>query len=67
MSAALHKKKTKKKSTPLPHAVSSNEQLIHPDTIKGVDDAGNFYASHTDLITFQGIHREEFYGRNAKY
>ena len=67
MSAALHKKKTKKKSTPLPQTLGSNEKLIHPDTIKGVDDAGNFYGSHADLITFQGIHREEFYDRNAKY
>lgn len=41
--------------------------IIHPDSIKGIDDTGTFYNSHADLARTQEARRDEFYDANNKY
>jgi AdoMet dependent proline di-methyltransferase len=38
--------------------------LIRPESIKGCDDNGNFYASHAQLMDFQSQQRDVFYAAN---
>jgi SAM-dependent methyltransferase len=43
------------------------QQLIQLETIKGVDDKGNFYKCHEDLTRVQALHRTEYYRANSLY
>lgn len=46
---------------------SSRPIIIHPDSIKGIDDTGTFYNSHADLARTQTARRDEFYDVNNKF
>jgi protein N-terminal methyltransferase len=47
--------------------IHTKERPICPDTIKGVDDAGNYYNSHDELAKTQLLNREEYYDANDKF
>jgi SAM-dependent methyltransferase len=42
-------------------------RLVHPDSIKGVDDAGNYYASHSELEAVQLLNRTCWYQANKQF
>lgn len=41
--------------------------LVQPESIKGMDDAGNFYASHSELEQAQAQNKGAWYAANDKY
>jgi AdoMet dependent proline di-methyltransferase len=47
--------------------ISQQQQLIPPETIKGMDDKGNFYSCHEDLTRAQSLNGPEFYMANSLY
>jgi protein N-terminal methyltransferase len=48
---------------PPPHGVT----VVRPDSIKGSDDVGSFYASHAQLAAVQLQNRDEWYAANAAF
>jgi AdoMet dependent proline di-methyltransferase len=78
--ARTKKKASSGNSKTPPAAVSSNatttttaskhfsqQQSISSETIKGMDDKGNFYSCHEDLTRVQALHRTEYYRANNQY
>jgi len=58
---------TTRNSTPNTTAERSGTCTINPSTIKGTDETGTYYPSHTHLLTSQSAHRDEYYAANATY
>jgi hypothetical protein len=43
------------------------KNIIRPETIKGSDDVGNFYASHAELELVQAKNKADWYAANDQY
>ncbi|CAJ1969704.1 unnamed protein product [Cylindrotheca closterium] len=49
---------------------SAKERSSHqicPESIKGIDDMGQFYSCHDELLSFQKVNQEEMYKANSLY
>lgn len=59
--------KDRMEAPPAAPTESATTKLVHPESIKGVDDAGNYYASHSELEAVQLLNRTCWYQANNQF
>jgi len=60
-------RKSKKSAAMLSASIPNAVPIIRPDSIKGCDDIGNFYQSHSELEKVQSLHRASWYATNKQW